>query len=141
LVFRHADAFAHEILRFLDPVGADIDRGMAEAARHERRYPDIGARAERGLQREARQRQLANVEILRAEGAEEYLLRAQLHEHGIDAVDGYGSVDQGPVTVVVADGDRKVQLGHAASSGKKAASHRPKGPRDAKLAAGFAPPL
>ena len=75
LIFRHADFFALEVVRLLDAVGAHIDRGVAEGARHERRHADIGAVALRGLDREARQRQFANVEFGVAEGAEEDFLR------------------------------------------------------------------
>ena len=106
LIFRQADALALEILRLLDAVGAHIDRVVAERARHEGRHADIGTIALRGLDREARHRQLADVEIHGAEGAEENLLRRQRHEHRIDAVDLHRAVEQRAGAVVVADRDR-----------------------------------
>ncbi len=75
LIFRHADLAALEICRRLDAVGAHIERGVAERLRHERRNAHVRAFAERRLQRVARQRQFADVEINRAEGTEEDLLR------------------------------------------------------------------
>ena len=45
LIFRHADALAAQVLRLLDAGAlADVDAGMAEDARHERRHADIGRR-------------------------------------------------------------------------------------------------
>jgi hypothetical protein len=115
LILGHADLLALEVLRLLDAVGAYIDRGVAERLRHEGGDADIGTVAERGLDGEARQRQLADVEIGRAEGAEEYLLRRQRHEHGIDAVDANGPVDQRTVAVIVADRDGQIEIGHGGS--------------------------
>ena len=60
---------------------------MAEGARHERRHRDIGTIALRGLDRIARQRQLADIELGGAEGAEEDLLGNERHIDRIDAVD------------------------------------------------------
>ena len=115
LIFRHADLAALEVLRLFHPVGADIDRGVAEGARHESRHRDIGTIALRRLHRVARHRQLANVELGGAEGAEENLLRHELHIDRIDAVDLHRTVDQRAGAVVIADRDREIELGHGKS--------------------------
>src|ERR1700751_3568350 len=75
LIFRYADFAALEILRLLDPVGADINRGMTEGARNEGRHGDVGAVILRGLDRVARQRQFADIELGSAEGTKENLFR------------------------------------------------------------------
>ena len=106
LEFRQADALALEVLRLLDPVGAHIDAVVPEHPRHERRDTDIGTIALRGLDRVARHRQFADVEIHGAERAEENLLRRQHHENGVDSVDLHGAVKQRARPVVVADGHR-----------------------------------
>src|ERR1700751_162550 len=54
LIFRYADFAALEILRLLDPVGADVDRGMPEGARNESWHGDIATVVLRGLDRVAR---------------------------------------------------------------------------------------
>ncbi len=115
LIFRHADFAALEVLRLFHPVGADIDRGVAERARHEGRHRDIGTIALRRLHRVARHRQFADIELGGAEGAEENLLRHELHIDRIDAVDLHRTVDQRAGAVVVADGDREIELGHGKS--------------------------
>src|SRR5580704_17048611 len=112
LIFRHADFAALEVLRRFHPVGADIDRGVAERARDEGRHRDIGTIALRRFHRIARHRQFANVELGGAEGAEENLLRHELHIDRIDAVDLDGAVDQRAGAVIVADRDREIELGH-----------------------------
>src|SRR5262249_7846951 len=66
----------------------------------------------RGLHCEARQRALADVEILVAEGPEKDFFRVEPHEHRIDTVDLHRAVDQRPVAVVVADRDGQIELGH-----------------------------
>jgi hypothetical protein len=105
LVFRHADALALEIRGRADAVGADIDRGMAEGARGKDRHADIGAIALGRLDGEAAERQLADVEIGVAEGAEEDLLGLESHEDRLHAVDPDSAVDQRANPVIVADGD------------------------------------
>ena len=112
LIFRHADLAAVQILRRLDAVGADIDRGVAESARHECRHRDIRAIVPRGLDRVARQRQFADVEFGGAEGAKENLLGNERHVDRIDAVDLHAAVDQRPGAVVIADRDGEIELGH-----------------------------
>src|SRR5207249_7905323 len=107
-----ADLLSLQVLRLLDAVGAHPDRGVAEHARHEGGNADVRTVAERGAQRVARQRQLADVEVLRPEGAEEDLLRRERHEDRIDAVDPHGAVDQGTVAVIVADGDGQIEIAH-----------------------------
>ena len=106
LIFRQADPLALEILRLLDAVGAHIDAVVAEHARHEGRHADIGTIALRGLDREARHRQFADVEIHGAKGPEENLLRRQLHEDGLDAVDLHRAVEQRTGPVIIADRHR-----------------------------------
>jgi hypothetical protein len=113
LIFGQADALALEIGRRLDAVGAHIDRVVAEGARHEGRHAHIGASTLRGLDREARHRQLADIEVDGAEGAEEDLLRRQRHEDRIDAVDLHRAVEERAHAIVITDRDRKFQLGHA----------------------------
>src|SRR5262249_55346886 len=115
LIFRHADFAALQILRLLDPVGAHINRGVTEGARHKGRYGDIGAIILRSLYRVARQRQFADVELGSAKGAEENLFRDQSHIARIDAVDLDTAVDEGPGAIVVADRNRKIEFGHAPS--------------------------
>ena len=115
LIFGHADLAALEVFGLFHPVGADIDRGVAEGARHEGRHRDIGTIALRRLHRVARHRQFADVELGGAEGAEENLLRHELHVDRIDAVDLHRAVEQRAVAVVVADGDREIELGHGKS--------------------------
>ncbi len=116
LVLRHADLLALQILRLLDAVGAHIDRGVAEHPRHKRRHANVRTVFRRGLHREARQRALADVEVLVAERAEEDFLRIELHENRIDAVDLHRAVDQRAIAVIVADCDGQVELGQVISS-------------------------
>ncbi len=103
LIFGLADALALEVGRRLDAVLAHIDRVVAERARDEGRDGDIGIIAVGGLHREARHRQLADVEVLAAEGPEENLLGRQVHENGIDAVDLDRAVHEGTHAIIVAD--------------------------------------
>jgi hypothetical protein len=123
LVLGEADAFALQVGGRLDAVAADVDRGVPERPRYERWHADVGAGALRRLHRMARQRQLADVELGVAEGAEEDLLRRQRHVDWIDPVDLDGAVDQGPGAVIVANGHGKIEFGHAGClSGLKLAS-------------------
>ncbi len=101
LILGQTHALALEVGRRLDAVVAHIDRVVAEGARHEGGHADIGAVAERGLDREARHRQFADIEVDRPEGAEEDLLRRQLHEHRIDPVDLNGAIEQRARPVIV----------------------------------------
>nr|WP_292038977.1 hypothetical protein [Massilia sp. UBA6681] len=112
LVLGQADAAAAQVLGALDAVGAHVDRGVAEGARQEHRHADVGQGAGGGLDGGAGERQLADVEFLGAEGAEEDLFRRERHEDGIDAVDLDGAVDQGAATVVIADGHGELQFVH-----------------------------
>ena len=112
LIFRQADLLAFEVFRLLDAVLAHIDRGVAEGARQKHRNADIRAVVLRGLHREARERQFADVEFGRAEGAKEDFLRRQGHEDRIDAVDAHGAVDQRARAIIVADRDRQIQFVH-----------------------------
>src|SRR5581483_658278 len=85
---------------------------MAEGTRHEGRDADIGTVSLRGLDREARQRQLADVEFRLAKGAEENFLRRKRHAGRLDAVDLYGSVDQCTRAIVRTNGDGQTEFGH-----------------------------
>ena len=67
----------------------------------------------RGLDRVARQRQFADVELGSAEGTKENLFRDKRHIDRIDAIDLNAAVDQGAGAVIVAHCDRKVELGHS----------------------------
>jgi hypothetical protein len=60
----------------------------------------------RGLHREARHRELADVEIHAAEGAEEDFLRRQIHEYRIDPIDLHRAVHQRAHPIVVPDHHR-----------------------------------
>src|SRR6185312_10050251 len=77
-------------------------------------HGDIGAVAIGGLDRVAAQRQLADIELGLAEGAEEDFLRLQHHEDRVDPVDLHRAVEERPHAVVIADGDRKFELAHCA---------------------------
>ena len=114
LILGDADLAAFQVRGLLDAVGAHIDRGVSERARHEGRHAHIGEIALRGLHRRARQRQLADVELGMAERAEEDLLRLERHEHRIDAVDLHRAVGERARAVVIAHRDRQIELGHAA---------------------------
>src|SRR5262249_3636543 len=96
----------------LDAVLAHVDRIVTECPRHERRYSDVGAIAFGGLHREARHRQLADVEIHAAERTEEDFLGWQVHEHGTDAVDLHRAVHERTHPVVVADRDGELKFRH-----------------------------
>jgi hypothetical protein len=85
---------------------------VAEGARNEDRNADIGAVVLRRFDREARQRQFADIEFGGAEGAEEDLLRRQRHENRINTVDPHRAVDQRARAVIVADGDRQFEFVH-----------------------------
>src|SRR5882757_479821 len=112
LVLGDADPSSFEVLRPGDPVLAHIDRGVAEGARQEGRHADIGAIARGGLDGEARERELADIERRLAKGAEEDLLRAERHDDRVDAVDLDRAVDQRPGPIVVSDGYGQGELGH-----------------------------
>ena len=116
LIFRQADALALEIGGRLDAVLAHIDRVVTERPRDECRHAHIGAIALGGLHREARHRQLADVEIHAAERAEKDFLRRQIHEHRIDAVDLDRAVHERTHAVVIADRDRQLKFRHACLS-------------------------
>ena len=115
LIFGDADLAALQVRGLLDAVGAHIDRGVAERARHEGRHAHIGEVALRGLHRGARQRQLADVELGMAERAEEDLLRVERHEHRIDAVDLHGAVGERAGAVIVAHRDGETEFRHVMS--------------------------
>jgi hypothetical protein len=112
LIFRQADFFTLEVFGLFDPVGAHINRSMAEGARHEGRHTDIRAAALRGLDRKTRQRQFADVEFGMAKGAEEDFFRRQHHAGGVDAIDLDGAVDQRARAVIGSDCDGKFEFGH-----------------------------
>ena len=112
LIFRQPDFFAFKVRRSPDAVGPDIDRVVAERARHERRHADIGGFSLRDLDREARQRQFADVELGLTERSEENFLRTERHEYRVYAIDLHEAVGQRPDAVVIADGDGQIELGH-----------------------------
>ncbi len=66
----------------------------------------------RDLDREARQRQFADVELGLTERSEENFLRTERHEYRVYAIDLHEAVGQRPDAVVIADGDGKIELGH-----------------------------
>jgi hypothetical protein len=70
----------------------------------------------RGLDRVARQRQFADVELGSAESAKENLFRDERHIDRIDAIDGNAAVDQGAGAIVIADRDGEIELGHIAAA-------------------------
>ncbi len=106
LVLGDADPAALQVLGAFDPlVGADVDGGVAEGPRREHRHAHIGAVARGGPEHEGGQGQFADVEGLLAEGAEEHLLRLQMHEHRRAPVDADPAVGERLDAVVVADGD------------------------------------
>ena len=113
LIFRHADFAALQVGRLLYPIGAHVNRGVPEGPRDESRDRDIGTIALRRFQGEARQRQFADVEFGAAERTKENLFGAERHEDRVDAVDGDAAVNQRAGAVIVADGDREIELGHS----------------------------
>ena len=115
LVFRETHFPSCQVLRFFDPVGAHENRGVPKTAGYKGRNSHIGALTKCGFEREARQRQLANVEIHGAEGAEENFFGHEFHEHRIDAVDFDRSVDQRAVAVVIPNRDGEVEQRHNGS--------------------------
>ncbi len=110
LVLGDADPLALQVLGPGDAaVGADVDGGVAESPRGEHRNADVRAVAARRSQRKGRQRQLADVERLLAEGAEEDLLRLQVHEDRRAAVDPHAPLRQRPHPVVIPDRNGELQ--------------------------------
>jgi hypothetical protein len=112
LVFGKADALALQVLGLLDAVLAHVDRRVAEGSRQEHRHGDVRALAARVLDQVARQRQFGDVEVHASHGPEEHLLGVQEHVDRIHAVDLHAPVEQRTGAVVVAHGDRELQLGH-----------------------------
>ena len=112
LVFGQADAAAAQVFRLLDAVGADVDGGVAERARQEYRYADVGQLAVGSLDGGTGERQFADVEFFAAKRAEENFFRRQRHEDRIDPIDLDGAIDQGTATVVIADGHGELQFVH-----------------------------
>src|SRR6516165_138375 len=110
LIFRQSDALALHVFRRFHAVLAHIDGVVAERARDEGRYTDIGTIPAGSLDREARQRQLANVEIDTAKCAKEDLLGRQAHEDRVDAVDLHDPVHQRANPVVISDGYGELKL-------------------------------
>src|SRR5206468_12191114 len=92
LIFRYADALALEVAGRADAVGADIDRGVAKGAGGKDGHADIGTIAVGRLHRQAAERELADVEVGLAKGAEEDFLRLERHEDRLRAVDSDGAV-------------------------------------------------
>jgi hypothetical protein len=88
---------------------------MAEGAGDEGGHTDVGTVAVCCLDREARHRQLADIEILAAKCAEEDFFRRQIHEDRIDAVDLDSPIHERTNSVVVADGHRQLELRHRPS--------------------------
>ena len=111
LVFRQPDALAAQVFGLTDARAvADVDAGMPEDARHERRNADIGRGAGRDRAHVARERNLRDVEFLIAEHAEEDFLRIQRQIGDRAAVDlDLAVLDRlGAVVVAARDGYRHV---------------------------------
>ena len=107
LVFGQADRLAAQILRLLDPpVGADIDPGMAEHARDESGNADERAFVARGHDHEAGERELAGIEFLESEGAEEHLFRLHRDEGHLATLDLDPTVldRRDPIVIAARDG-------------------------------------
>ena len=102
LVFRHADDAALEIGGRPDAaIGPDIDRRMAEGARDEGGDRDIRRVVAVEQHEVAAQRELGDVELGMAQGAEERLLDRQRKERGIAAFDRHPAVNQRTGAIVV----------------------------------------
>src|SRR6185369_12671279 len=95
-------------------------RGVAEHTRDEGGHADVGAAALRRLHREARERQFADVEFGMTKGAEEDFFRRQGETGRLDTVDLHAAVDQRARTVIRADGNGEIELGHEESRLKNA---------------------
>src|ERR1043166_392434 len=81
LIFRHAYALAAQVLWGVDAGrGPHVDAGVAENARDERRYPDVGRAAIGDRAQEAGERYFANVELREAECAVEYFFGVAGHK-------------------------------------------------------------
>src|SRR6185312_11220733 len=107
LIFRQADTPATQIRGCADAaVVADENRPVAEHARGEHRDADIGVVAARGLDGEARQRQLADIELRSTESTEKDLLGLEEHVNRIDSIDRYLPVQERSYPVIVARCDR-----------------------------------
>ena len=117
LIFRQSHTAALEIGGRFDAVPPHVDRVVTERPRNEGRYPHIGAIAFGDLYGEARQRQFADVEIHAAESAEEDLLRRQVHEYGINAVDLDRAVHERTHAVIATDRHRQLEFWHRCHSG------------------------
>jgi len=114
LVFRKADGLADEVPRRLDAaVGADIDAGMAEDARDESGYADVRGFAGIGDSQIGAEGELADVELLVAEGAEKHLLGLERDVGDVAALHRHAAVLQraGAVIIAAGDGDRDLN-GH-----------------------------
>ena len=103
LIFRQTDALALEIGRRADAgIGAHVDAGMPEQARHEGGDADIG-RIPRCYRADvARERKLRDVEFLVAEGAKEDLFRIKRQVGDLAAFHLDAAVPDGAGAVVVA---------------------------------------
>src|SRR5215216_3611598 len=107
LVLGQADALALEIGGLTNPgIGADVDAGMAEDARDERRDADIVGHAGRDGAEIARERELRDVEFLEAKGAMEDLFRVERQVRGGAAFHLHPAVEDGTRAVVIAARDR-----------------------------------
>ncbi|MNT47133.1 hypothetical protein D3C72_1838250 [compost metagenome] len=112
LVLRNADAAALHVLGTPDTILAHVDGGVAERPREKDGHCDVRTVAARMLDQVARERQLADIEVLAAHGAEEHFLRVERHVDGIDAVDLDAAIEQRAGTVIVAHGDGEAEFGH-----------------------------
>src|SRR5437870_2533449 len=125
LILRQSHPPALEIGGRCDAIPPHVDRVVTERPGNESRYPHIGAIVLGGLYGEARQRQFADVEIHAAESTEEDLLRRQIHEYGINAVDLDRAVHERTHAVIATDRDRQLEFWHRCHSVSCPAKRRP----------------
>jgi hypothetical protein len=117
LIFRQADALALEVGRFANSgVGAHVNAGMPEQARHKSRNADIGGRSSRDRPDVARKRQLGYVEFPVAEGAKENLFGIERQIGDRAAFHRDAAVLDGAGAVIIAAGNGYRHLDHGDSS-------------------------
>ena len=95
--------------RFDAAVGADVDAGVPEQPRHERRDRDVMRVAAGERQQIAAHRDFGDVEFLEFERAVERFLRRQRDRGDVAALDRRAAVEQRRGAVVVADGQAQFQ--------------------------------
>jgi hypothetical protein len=116
LILRHANALAAQIGRRLYArIAANIDAGMAEDARHEGRYSNVGRGSIGHGAQVAREGEFTDVEFLVLKCAEEDFLGIERQIGDGAALDLHPPVHDRPRAVVIAARDRNRNIDHLAS--------------------------